>query len=43
MRCWRSRSSLLPHYVRIARAAVISEVSKDYVVAAKVAVPAGFG
>jgi dipeptide transport system permease protein len=28
---------LLPHYVRIARAAVISEVSKDYVVAAKVA------
>jgi dipeptide transport system permease protein len=28
---------LLPHYVRIARAAVISEVSKDYVTAAKVA------
>jgi dipeptide transport system permease protein len=28
---------LLPHYVRIARAAVISEVSKDYVMAAKVA------
>ncbi|WP_407154398.1 ABC transporter permease subunit [Bradyrhizobium sp. STM 3557] len=28
---------LLPHYVRIARAAVISEVSKDYVIAAKVA------
>jgi dipeptide transport system permease protein len=28
---------LLPHYVRIARAAVITEVSKDYVVAAKVA------
>src|SRR3954447_3548756 len=28
---------LLPYYVRIARAAVISEVSKDYVVAAKVA------
>ncbi|MBR0714928.1 ABC transporter permease subunit [Bradyrhizobium liaoningense] len=28
---------LLPHYVRIARAAVISEVSKDYVVAARVA------
>ncbi|MDU1665978.1 MAG: ABC transporter permease subunit, partial [Bradyrhizobium sp.] len=26
---------LLPHYVRIARAAVISEVSKDYVTAAK--------
>jgi dipeptide transport system permease protein len=28
---------LLPHYVRIARAAVITEVSKDYVTAAKVA------
>jgi dipeptide transport system permease protein len=28
---------LLPHYVRIARAAVISEVSKDYVTAARVA------
>jgi dipeptide transport system permease protein len=28
---------LLPHYVRIARAAVITEVSKDYVMAAKVA------
>ncbi|CCE04510.1 Dipeptide transport system permease protein dppC (ABC transporter) [Bradyrhizobium sp. STM 3843] len=28
---------LLPHYVRIARAAVISEVAKDYVTAAKVA------
>lgn len=28
---------LLPHYVRITRAAVISEVSKDYVIAAKVA------
>ncbi|WP_027527583.1 ABC transporter permease subunit [Bradyrhizobium sp. Ec3.3] len=28
---------LLPHYVRIARAAVISEVSKDYITAAKVA------
>ncbi|MBR0796007.1 ABC transporter permease subunit [Bradyrhizobium jicamae] len=28
---------LLPHYVRITRAAVISEVSKDYVTAAKVA------
>ena len=28
---------LLPHYVRIVRAAVISEVSKDYVTAAKVA------
>jgi len=28
---------LLPHYVRIARAAVISEVAKDYVIAAKVA------
>lgn len=28
---------LLPHYVRIARAAVISEVSKDYVTADKVA------
>jgi dipeptide transport system permease protein len=28
---------LLPHYVRIARAAVIGEVSKDYVTAAKVA------
>jgi len=28
---------LLPHYVRIARAAVITEVSKDYVIAAKVA------
>ncbi|MGJ4951917.1 ABC transporter permease subunit [Bradyrhizobium sp. HKCCYLS20291] len=28
---------LLPHYVRIARAAVISEISKDYVTAAKVA------
>src|SRR6266704_3785617 len=28
---------LLPHYVRIARVAVISEVSKDYVTAAKVA------
>jgi dipeptide transport system permease protein len=27
---------LLPHYVRLARAAVISEVSKDYVTAAKV-------
>ncbi|BAM91780.1 dipeptide transport system permease protein DppC [Bradyrhizobium oligotrophicum S58] len=27
---------LLPHYVRIARAAVITEVSKDYVIAAKV-------
>jgi dipeptide transport system permease protein len=28
---------LLPHYVRIARAAVIAEISKDYVTAAKVA------
>ena len=28
---------LLPHYVRITRAAVISETSKDYVVAARVA------
>jgi dipeptide transport system permease protein len=28
---------LLPHYVRIARAAVITEVAKDYVTAAKVA------
>ena len=28
---------LLPHYVRIARAAVITEASKDYVTAAKVA------
>jgi dipeptide transport system permease protein len=28
---------LLPHYVRITRAVVISEVSKDYVTAAKVA------
>ena len=28
---------LLPHYVRIARAAVISETAKDYVTAAKVA------
>ena len=28
---------LLPHYVRIVRAAVITEVSKDYVTAAKVA------
>ncbi len=28
---------LLPHYVRIARASVISEISKDYVAAAKVA------
>jgi len=28
---------LLPHYVRITRAAVISEVSKDYVTAARVA------
>ncbi|CAL75618.1 Dipeptide transport system permease protein dppC (ABC transporter) [Bradyrhizobium sp. ORS 278] len=28
---------LLPHYVRIARAAVIGEVSKDYVTAARVA------
>jgi dipeptide transport system permease protein len=28
---------LLPHYVRIARAAVITETSKDYVTAAKVA------
>jgi dipeptide transport system permease protein len=28
---------LLPHYVRIVRAAVISEVAKDYVTAAKVA------
>ena len=28
---------LLPHYVRIARAAVITEVSKDYVTAARVA------
>ncbi len=28
---------LLPHYVRIARAAVITEISKDYVTAAKVA------
>jgi dipeptide transport system permease protein len=28
---------LLPHYVRIARAAVIGEVAKDYVTAAKVA------
>jgi len=27
---------VLPHYVRIARAAVISEISKDYVTAAKV-------
>src|SRR5262249_33068995 len=30
---------LLPHYVRIARAAVIAEVSKDYVTAAKGAGP----
>jgi dipeptide transport system permease protein len=28
---------LLPHYVRIARASVITEISKDYVTAAKVA------
>ena len=28
---------LLPHYVRIARAAVITEISKDYVTAARVA------
>jgi dipeptide transport system permease protein len=28
---------VLPHYVRIARAAVISETAKDYVIAAKVA------
>ena len=28
---------LLPHYVRIARAAVITEIAKDYVTAAKVA------